>query len=950
MTALRFDGWFNIRRLPATVALAAFVLASAISGAQAPAAPPAGAPPAPVAPAAPDDKPEFPKFEEVTKDMKVTEGFLTLYHDEKTDKLLVKIPASMLKKNLFWATSIAAGRNYAGWQWNDGAVYFERVGKQLVLMEADPRYNKPKADPVGDVIVRTYTDNIIKAVPIATLAGQDPVIDLGDLLMSDLVGLGQLYNGTFDRGLSRYESIRDFPKNLEIAVNAAIMGKTGGQYATVHYSISELPENNGYAAREADARIGYFLTVQKDWAAKRDAKTLFNRYVNRWRLRKAQPDAPVSDVLPEDQIVFYIEKTVPVQYRQYVREGILEWNKAFEAAGLRNAVVVHQQTDTVHADKDPEDARYNFFRWIVSGQPFAMGPSRVNPFTGQILDADIIFDDSYIRYWTNQFTVHGPAPVAAYTDGPVNEFLAHHPQWGVGNEASTTMTTAPAGSSFESPDADPSPTALAHFDAVRGGTWGTPKETHLCEMAVGAARQLAFASVVLASNGKRNLPDEFIGQAIKETVMHEVGHVLGLRHNFKGSSWHKLSEMRNGTSDPNHQLTGSVMDYNPYIYGEAEEEQGYFSTPTVGPYDMWAIEYGYRPFSASKEEGAAKDEKEMLKKVASRCAEPGLDYATDEDTSFFYPDPLVNRWDNGKDPIEFARYQTTTAERLWKDGLKGVVPDGKSQTPLRRAFSMTLGEYGFGGMVAARQVGGQYVHRDAKGDPNGRSPIEIVPAEKQREALKFAAEKMLATDSFKFPPELLNSLAPGRWGHWDSDEFDNDLTFDVHRAVLNAQARVLFQLMNPFTLNRVHDAELKVTAEADAVTVVEVLRTVTESVWSEVAAAPAGGPYTDRRPMVGSFRRALQRDHLQRMIDIVLSRPGSFLNADVHAVARLTLKDLGTAIDAAVARGGGNIDDYTRAHLTDSRQRITQALNAEFVAAQAQRNTGGGRRIVIGAE
>jgi hypothetical protein len=885
------------------------------------------------------DKPEFPKFEDVTKDMKVREGFLTLYHDEKTDRLLAKIPSSLLKKNLFWASSIAQGRDYAGFQWNDGAVYFERIGKHVVMMEADSRYTKGKGTPIGDAIARTYTDSIIRSIPIATLSGSDPVIDLADLLKSDLVDIGSLYGGKVDRGLSRFGLIRTFKENTEIAVDLAVMGQGGGEYVTVHYSVSALPEGGSYTPREADPRVGYFLTAQKDWTSDRDAGTVFKRYVNRWHLRKAQPDEAVSDVLPEDQIIFYIEKTVPVQYRSYVREGILEWNKAYEAAGLRNAIVVEQQTDNLHNEKDPEDVQYNFFRWIVSGRPFAMGPSRVNPFTGQILDADIIFDDSYIRYWTMTYDLHGPQPTASLSDAPMREFFAVHGDGHGAGNGSSGWGDAPANGSLA---------LMENFEEHRAGTWGTTKEHHLCEMGMGATRQLTMASMMFAANGKRDLPEEFIGQAIKETVMHEVGHVLGLRHNFKGSSWRRLAEMKNSTADPNHQLTGSVMDYNPYIYDESEAGQGYFATPTLGPYDYWAIEYGYRVFAASKEEGAPKDEKEMLKRIASRCAEPGLDFATDEDTSFFYPDPLVNRWDNGKDPLEFAQYMTSTAERLWAGGMQNFLEDGDSLSRMRQAFGMVLGEYGFGGVVAARQIGGQYIHRDHKADPNARPPIEIVPAPVQRAALKFVGDKILSANSLSFPPDLLNSLAAGRWGHWDSDSYDASLTYDIHDAVLNMQARVVFQILNPFTLNRVYDAEVKVNGEVEPVTVVEVLGTLSGAIWSELS-GPRPGPYSARTPMISSYRRNLQRDHLQRLIDMVTSRPGTMVNADVHAVARMTLKKLGASIDQVMAPGA-NLDEYTRAHLTDSRERITRALDAEYVVAESQRGGGGGRVIIIGAE
>src|SRR5690606_37025427 len=143
---------------------------------------------------------------------------------------------------------------------------------------------------------------------------------------------------------------------------------------------------------------GYFLTVLKDFSKKSD-EDRFVRYINRWHLVKADPSAELSP--PEEPIIFWIEKTVPYKYRAPIRDGILEWNKAFEKAGCVNAIEVRQQDDA--AEWDPEDIRYNTFRWITSGAGFAMGPSRVNPTTGQILDADIIFDADFIQFWKREY-------------------------------------------------------------------------------------------------------------------------------------------------------------------------------------------------------------------------------------------------------------------------------------------------------------------------------------------------------------------------------------------------------------------------------------------------------------------------------------------------------------------------------------------------------------------
>ena len=130
------------------------------------------------------------------------------------------------------------------------------------------------------------------------------------------------------------------------------------------------------------------------------------RYVTRWNLEKEKPAAEKSP--PKQPIIFWIERTVPREYRQYVREGILEWNKAFEKVGFIDAIQVRdQQSDD---EFDPEDIRYNTFRWITTSAGFAMGPSRTNPKTGEILDADIIFDEGMIRYWRQEYIRHGRHP------------------------------------------------------------------------------------------------------------------------------------------------------------------------------------------------------------------------------------------------------------------------------------------------------------------------------------------------------------------------------------------------------------------------------------------------------------------------------------------------------------------------------------------------------------
>jgi Met-zincin/Domain of unknown function (DUF5117) len=876
-------------------------------------------------------KDDFPKFEDVTKDMEVKKGFYTLYYDKKKDVLLGRIPKSLLGERHLASLSIPKGPFLAGWMLSGSTVYWERMDKKLVLFQADTRIKKGKGSTVEDVIQRTYTDTILRALDIKTIApGGDPVVDLNDLLKKDFAGMGNIYGGRrVDSSLSRWCTMKAFPDNVELAVDLALMSKKpteGGMIASLYVSLSKLPKDNGYKPREADDRIGYFLTAQKDWTADHDAKTIFKRYIHRWHLVKQDPKAAESPVT--NPIIFYIEKTVPVQYRRYVRAGILEWNKAFQKCGYLDAVQVRQQTDTNEfKDLDPEDVRYNFFRWIVSGSAFARGPSRVNPATGQILDADIVMDDSMVRFWTNTYRLKGAPAADALSDPMAEDFYATFPEY----RFTSLEDQLTPDFIQDAPTTHPMPTLESMRKLVR------PSEGS-CEYGIGMVNELAFSQLLASTGGVRNLPEEFLGEVITEVVMHEVGHTLGLRHNFKGSSWRKLSEIISDSTEVR-PLTGSVMDYNPTEFAGTEADQGCFITTTLGPYDYWAIEYGYRPFMSG---GDAGSEKEMLASITSRVAEPGLAYATDEDTSDFGPDPYIYRFDNGDDPVAFAKHRIAMAERLFGDLETRAVAEGESYSRLRKAFNTVMGQFSIAGRAAARVVGGQAINRDHKGDPNARQPFVILSAAKQREALALIGDSILSDKAFQFPPELINRLGAGRFGHWGSDQYDRTIDYNLHDRVLSTQARILTLVINPIKVNRIHDAELKVPAGDDAFTVPELLNTVTTMIWSELDDARAKGPWSNRKPRISSFRRNLQRLYLRRMISILLDKPGRGMNADAHALVRMELKNLSAKLGQDLSRSRSKLDTYTLAHFDEAKVRIDKALDAEFVDGTSHGRKRGG--------
>lgn len=861
-------------------------------------------------------KDDFPPFDEVIEGFKKIspdqETFFTLWYKEKSDELLCQVPKKMLGEMFLSAMTLSGGHPMTGAQAGHTVVKWEQFGKQLLLVEPDLRYAAGEKSTVADAIKRTYSDLILKSVKILTVsAGGDPVFDLGELLKSAPPGFDAAQSNA---SLSKWGEFKAFPHNVELPVQLAVSSGRGGptERLVLHYSMSELPKNPEFKPRIADDRVGYFLTVRKDWAKKYDEKTLFDRYINRWDLQKVNPDLALSPV--KKPIIWYIEDTVPVRWRRYVKEGILEWNKAFEKIGFLDAIQVRQQTESEFADLDPADVRYNFFRWIVSGRAFAMGPSRDNPLTGEILDADIIMDDSMVRVWTQRHGIYGKkATFWMESDPMLDEFLTAHPEWAYQERLAKLLPTTHELLSPQRSFVDEEIERMARRNDVLASS---------CNYAHGLAHELTFDLAVAQAAGEDGLPEEVLGQVIKEVVAHEVGHCLGLRHNFKASTWLTMTDAMSSTA-ADAANTGSVMDYNPTLYAVKDQEQPNFISRTIGPYDYWAIEYGYRPV-----EKPHSSEAEMLKAITGRVAENGLQYATDEDTYFFSPDPHTNRYDFGSDPTEYARHQMELIEQL-RDGLSDwAVEDGESYNRLRRTLDTLLLTHGRMASFVARYVGGVHVNRDHKGDPNGRDPFEPVSAERQRESLKFVCEKVFDDSAWQFSPDLLNKLAAGRFGHWDSDEFDFEVEYPVHDVVARIQYASLFQMMNPWTIARLYDAEKQCAGEP--FTLAEMMETVSGNIWSELDNEAAKGKYDLESPFISSYRRTLQRQHLRLLINIALTEPDGMLPADAHALTTAALEDLKEQIGKSLDSGGKNLDAYSSAHLRDSRAKIQQALAAVY--------------------
>ena len=357
------------------------------------------------------DNSQLQPFKDVIKNTKKSEGLFTLYRHAETGKIYLEIKPEQLNKNYLGTVMIESGIGerglYSGMPLQDFLFYFRRVNNNLHFVIRNVNFRTNPGDPQARSLKRSFSDSVLYSLKIKSIQAQRKTIlvDLGDLLLSDVPGLGSMLAdqlGTsyrLDDNKSYFGAAKAFPLNMEVnsvyGFSAASDQSQGADTRSlpdgralsikVHYSFSQLPED-GYHPRLADDRIGYFLSAYQDFSND-ERKDPFVRYINRWQLEKKDPKAALSP--PKKPIVFWIENAVPLEYREAIKEGVLMWNQAFEQAGFKEAIQVKQMPDK--ATWQAGDVRYNTIRWFNSVDGlFAMGPSRVNPLTGEILNAEII--------------------------------------------------------------------------------------------------------------------------------------------------------------------------------------------------------------------------------------------------------------------------------------------------------------------------------------------------------------------------------------------------------------------------------------------------------------------------------------------------------------------------------------------------------------------------------
>ncbi|MCA9295607.1 MAG: zinc-dependent metalloprotease, partial [Phycisphaerales bacterium] len=453
-------------------------------------------------------------------------------------------------------------------------------------------------------------------------------------------------------------------------------------------------------------------------------------------------------------------------------------------------------------------------------------------------------------------------------------------------------------------------------------------DARLCMAADHLAFDMAFASLMmpdLVARGEGDadadmldgIPEWFIGPMIADLVCHEVGHTLGLRHNFKASSIYTMEQINSPEWKGKKPITGSVMDYNPTNFNFNSmwgDTQGDYAMMMVGPYDKWAIEYGY-----------TFDDPE---KVLERVSDPELVFLTDDDRSG--PDPYARTYDLSANPLDFAKNQMAVVEYQRDQILGDFVKDGESWSNARRGYAITLGQQMRMLSMMANWIGGAHVSRARKGDPDAGAPITVVDPDKQREALDFVINNAFYDDAFGLSPDLLVHMTVDKWS--DQSQGDRgDPAWEVHDRVMGIQGSAISMIMNPTTLTRVYDNEFRTPADEDALTLAEVVGHVCDAAYEELDKGVNGTTFTNREPMISSLRRNLQSQMTDRLIALA-TRDSGPMPRPVRTLATDRLRQIDKKLDKLTkAADKGQIDEYTAAHIRDLSDRIKKALDAIYV-------------------
>ncbi|KQK26374.1 hypothetical protein AR438_06285 [Chryseobacterium aquaticum] len=769
-------------------------------------------------------------YKEIITDKAVSDqGVFTVHKVD--DKYYFEIPDAMLKKEFLLVTRLtkaAAGMRtgtsgYAGDQIGQQVIAFEKGPKDKILLRSISHvdYAKDSTSDMYNSVTRNNVQSIIKAFDVKAygIKKNSTVIEVTDVLNSDneltafSVWSKDSYRvGAFQKDMSFVNFVKSFPTNIEVnttktfartlgtPATPAIPGrpapKVSGNYTVeINSSFVLLPENK-MQSRYFDPRVGYFTVGYTDFDLDPQGVKKVS-LVKRWRLEPKPQDVEKYNrgelVEPAKPIVFYIDPATPKKWVPYLIQGVNDWQKAFEKAGFKNAIIAKVPDPKVDTEWSLEDARFSAIVYKPSDVPNASGPSIADPRTGEILESHINWYHNVMMLLRNWYFVQ-----AAPND---------------------------------------------------------PR-----------ARKIEFE-------------DKLMGELIRFVSSHEVGHTLGLRHNYGSSSTVPVEKLRDKKWLEKNGHTPSIMDYARFNYVAQPEDNigdaGIF--PRIGDYDDWAIEWGYKRFNQFKTPDA---EKEFLNQwVIKNLKNERLWFGTESNPL----DPRSQSEQVGDNAMIASTYGIKNLQRIVDNLEKWTKTPNEDYANLDMMYDQVTGQFRRYLGHVSKYIGGQM--ETPKTAEQSGAVYEVVAKKDQKEAMKFLNENVFTTPQWLIKKDIFKKTGK-----------------TPVKTVEEIQNGVLGRILSPMVLQNMYQME---AIEPNTYSVIELLSDLNTSIL--------------KKENVDIYTRNLQRNYIDSLIKLVDNKSDK---SDVSALVRGNLNTIKKELSAKSAS-----DVVNKYHNEDLVFRIENALD-----------------------
>ena len=626
-----------------------------------------------------DAKTKTKDFASIVSEATKDEGLFNVY--TKKDKYYFEVPDSLIGSEMLMVTrvskaSVSLPSSLRGTKLNEQVLRWEKKNDNFLLRESSYVNYANDSLPINQAVTNSNFEQILFKFKIEARNDslKSNLIDVTSLFSSDVKPLGYPQSSrksskisSLDTKLSFIESIKSYPKNIEIRHVKTYRSsdtESGTLSMEINNSMILLPKKP-MKKRYFDQRVGWFTVSQTDYGIdNQEAKTV--KFLQRWRLEVKDEDIEKFKagelVEPKKPIIYYIDPATPKKWRKYLKQGVEDWQIAFEAAGFKNAIIAKDPpSNEEDPDWSPEDVRYSVIRYIASPILNASGPRVSDPRSGEIIESDINWYHNVMKLLRNWFFI----------------------QTSVINE------------NVRSPEFD----------------------------------------------------NETMGRAIRFVSAHEVGHTIGLPHNFASSNAYPVDSIRSKTFTKKYGIAASIMDYARFNYIAQPGDEGVSLVIDIGPYDKYSTMWGYKPiFDLSAEE-----EKPILNKwITEKADNPMYRYGESG------IDPSAQTEDLGDDAIKASNYGIENLKRIIPNLINWTTEDGKDYEDLQYMYGQVASQFSrYMGHVTTN-VGG--VYQQFKTSDQDGPVYSHVDKSYQKNCVKFLNQNLFDTPMWMIDENILNKI------------------------------------------------------------------------------------------------------------------------------------------------------------------------------------------------